>query len=444
MTDADFNKDSRSVLMKVDIYFDGRDRPPLTVTREDYLLSTSIAEESGADSEWPLGEVSANEMMIELYNEDGLFSPTDTAAAYHGKIKVGLLLIPSIIVEDEEIDEWLQLGEYFVTDWQASITGVTASVSATDTIQDFYEAEDLELPVVKDVDYKTFYEAIFSMYGKPINVSSYFTGQNIPWTYMENDNMDLLQQVTKSVFGVCIVDRDGVTSVKHISEFSSLRATITDDDQVISVDSKQSISKQYKGVKLDYSKTQLSENVSLLTLRKIEVEPGTQLHEKFKFSVSNMYQVTNIVVEAPDKAVSVTSYFASPNSITVTTFNSSPTKQEVTITLYGVALEHIQQTLGDDESVGNILNIKNNYIQETTRATAFKQIISAAVVQALPELSVAIIGNPLLKIGDKIRVVSERYKLDYTGIIKQHIIRYDGGLKGDLVLIHEDVFSGII
>lgn len=443
MSDADFNKDSRSVLMKVDIYFDGKDRSPLTVTRDDYLLDLSITEESGADSNWPIGEVSANEMMMELYNEDGLFSPTNTTSIYADKIDTGLLIVPSIIIEDDEVEEWLKLGEYYVTEWQASITGVTASITATDLIQDFYETEDLEIPVVKDVNYKAFYETIFSMYGKPIRVSEYFTNQVIPWTYMERDNMELLQQATKSVFGICIVDRDGVTSVKHVSEFNALRATITDDNQVISVDSLQSISKQYKGVKLDYSKPQITENAVLLTLRNITVKPGGQIHEKFRFSKGNMYLVTNIVVESEDAAVRVMSYQASPNTIIITTFNNFATEQDVTITVYGAALEHVQQTLEDEGVEGNILQISNNYIQTSERAKQFKQVLSNAVVQALPELTVPIAGNPLLKVGDKIRVISARYKLDYTGMIKQHIMRYDGGFTGELVLIHENIFSGI-
>lgn len=443
MTDADFNKDSRSVLMKIEIYFDGIDRSPLTVTKEDYLLDFNITEESGADGNWPLGEVSANEIMFDLYNDDGLFNPTNTDSIYHDKIDTGMLIIPHIKIDDEEV-AWLKLGEYFVTEWQASITGISAVVTATDIIQDFYDAEDLQIPIVKDVNYKTFYEAIFEMYGKPINVSPYFEHEIIPWTYMERDNIDLLQQATKAVFAICLVDRDGVTSVKHISEFQNLRATITDEDQVISADSLQSISKQYRGVKLDYSKPQITENAELLTLRNLEVKPGGQIHEKFTFSKDNMYQITNIVVEADEAAVQVRSYNATPKTITLVTTNNSPEIQEVNITIYGTVLEHIQQTLEDDESVGNILNITNNYIQTTERATLFKQILTAAVVQALPELTVPITGNPLLKIGDKIRVISEQYKLDYTGIIKQSTLRYDGGLSGELVLIHEDVFSGIM
>ena len=82
-TDEDFNAHSRCILLKLDIFFDGLQNEPLTVTRSDYLIDAELLEEAGAEDNNPLGAISANELAFSLYNDSGIFSPTNTESPYY-------------------------------------------------------------------------------------------------------------------------------------------------------------------------------------------------------------------------------------------------------------------------------------------------------------------------------------------------------------------------
>lgn len=265
---------------------------------------------------------------------------------------------------------------------------------------------------------------------------------------METTNAQFVQKVTIAANSIANVARDGIFTVKHISEYAALRAILTEDDQLVSADSMQSISKQFKGSSIYYSSPQLSANAKLLELKKIKVPPGMKQHEKLSFNVSNMYQITNIVVDGPQR-VSVQAYHATPNTIVLTTYNTSATEVEADIIVYGYHLEHIEVILKDEDVSGNILEIRNNYIQTETLGLAFKELLdkvvdSGGLTNRVPELTVQTRGNPLIQVGAKIRVVSNKYKLDYTGHVKRSILRYDeGGLSGTMVLINADLVGGV-
>lgn len=439
--DDDFNADSRAILMKAEIYFDGDNADPLTVTVDNYLISIEGLEESGMDSDWPLGDVSANELFIELYNTDGMFSPTNSTGPYFGKITTGIKVIPYFKPATTEVEDWEQLGEFFVTDWQAAITAFAAQITAHDDMHACLTADNLEIAIVKDITYKAFYESFFSMLNTNVAVSSYFENDTIPWIFRGYSNADLVQQITSSAFGICMGARTGGLEVNHISAAQTLRATLTDQNQVIDIASRQSITQQYKKVNLTYNKPQLKPDTQVLNLYGLEVPPGTTIHEKMRFSADNIYQLTNINVLSESVAISVTNYNATPYNIILTTFNGSDMKREADIKVYGTVLEKVDVLLGEEDTSGNTLILYNSYIQTADKAESYKQAVEAAIDSSVPELTVPIRGNLLLKVGDKVRIVSEFFKLDYVGIIKRSTYSYNGALTGELTLLDASIFG---
>ena len=87
--EADYNSQDRCIVWKLDIYFDGINKEPLSITRDNYLIDADLLEEASADSKDPFGSVSSNELSFSLYNENGMFSPTVATGEYYGKIKTG-------------------------------------------------------------------------------------------------------------------------------------------------------------------------------------------------------------------------------------------------------------------------------------------------------------------------------------------------------------------
>ena len=74
-----YDKHSRHILSKLELYFDGADNNPLVVDNSNYLIDYQIVEEASAETANPLGAVSANELTITLANFNNLFSPSNVA-----------------------------------------------------------------------------------------------------------------------------------------------------------------------------------------------------------------------------------------------------------------------------------------------------------------------------------------------------------------------------
>ena len=66
LVNADFDARERFILAKLEVYFDGLAHTPLTVNRDDYLVDFTLLEETGAESENPVGAISANELTFTL------------------------------------------------------------------------------------------------------------------------------------------------------------------------------------------------------------------------------------------------------------------------------------------------------------------------------------------------------------------------------------------
>ena len=86
-TDAMYNAESRYIHERFLIYFTS---VPLEVTKSNYLVSSSVLEESSKLSDSPFGTITSNELTLSLFNESGLFNPQNTSSPYYGQIKKGI------------------------------------------------------------------------------------------------------------------------------------------------------------------------------------------------------------------------------------------------------------------------------------------------------------------------------------------------------------------
>ena len=155
-----------------------------------------------------------------------------------------------------------------------------------------------------------------------------------------------------------------------------------------------------------------------------------------------MYHITQAVIEA-EARVNISNYSATPDDIVLTTISNFEKETEVKLNILGYALEHVEQKLQDEDVTGNVLEIKNNYIQTSDTAKLFKKSLEAIVANKVPVMDLTIVGNPLIKIGDKVRATSEMHKFDFTGIVKRSTLRYDGGLSGTMTLVNIAALGGM-
>ena len=63
------------------------------------------------------------------------------------------------------------------------------------------------------------------------------------------------------------------------------------------------------------------------------------------------------------------------------------------------------------------------------------------VTETLPILELTVKGNPRFQLGEKIRVTSSFYQIDFTGILIRQELNYDGGLSGTLTLLNASILE---
>ncbi|MEG1543069.1 MAG: hypothetical protein RR382_00900 [Tannerellaceae bacterium] len=439
-TDADFNKGSRLLSVKVEIYFDGADNTPFTAQKGDFLIDANWLEEGSADSSSLFGTISSNDISFRLLNKNGMFSPTNAASPYYGKMKQGVKIIPYIRPEyqTEEV-AWVQMGVFYITGWTCEITGTYADVVANDIWYNIFKQPVPNYPVVLNKTYKQFLTSILTLLGFTATISDELD-TNVPYCFLDGSIQQSLQDITAAGLAYVTSDKAGVPVIGALFGAKTTRATLTDGDQIVSVSAKQSITRSYDGVSLAYSIPQISAIQSLLEMSSLTVPTEGLTIENASFVTGPMWQVTTLHVFALSDDVSLTSYVATPWQMSFTLDNAGA-QVTASLSVFGTQVELTEITISDN--VTKSQSVSNKYIQDAAYAQKYKTALTAFVTSNTPVIVVTIKGNPLLAVGDKVVVQSVKYNLDFVGIIQRLSYDYVGSLSCEMTLLNATVLQGV-
>ena len=138
--DSPYMQDVREVEMKLHIYLD---EEPLVVDRENYLMNLELLEELSTSEDTPIGSITANELSVQLFNEEAIFDPGNNESPFYGKIATNVP-IEVYIRENFNSTDWLLLGTYYVSDWQTNTETMIVDITAYDEL---YHLLGRQLPV---------------------------------------------------------------------------------------------------------------------------------------------------------------------------------------------------------------------------------------------------------------------------------------------------------
>jgi len=436
-TNDDYNATSRNLLLKVEIYFDGLSNPPLVVTRSNYLMTCSGLEESGAEDANPLGAISANEVDITLFSQNGMFNPANTTSPYYGKMILDLPLKVFIKPNDDTVD-WDPLGVFYVTNWSAPSAGTTADITAADELQKLFRLPQPNIPVTRNQSFINFFEQIFTALGFTAEVSDLLI-EELNFTYANDKPRVLLQELVRAAVAYCTTDKNGKIVVKPFLGNGAIVATITDSDQINDIKLTQSVLKTYDGVQLIYHTHQLSEQQTVVDLKGVPVGAGTKVLDTVSFSKTPLLTVTGIKTTAKPNMLKINQYEATTKDIVLTVQNDGA-QMDCDINVRGIVVETVATVLA--EMCNNPLKLESLFIQNAAYATKYQELMKKFVNNPLPTIELTVRGNPLLSIGDKVYVDSKKYKLKYTGIVQRHTYEYSGGLTSKLTLLNALILEG--
>lgn len=434
-TALDYNAHHRALEFCVDLYFAGA--TPLRCLSSNYLVSLELTEEVAATSNTPVGTPSANEVSFELYNSGGLFNPLNKKGTYYNKIKVGskvVVFCRLIDIEGAEEYEWDPLGVFYISDWQTDITGTSASVVAYDAMYNLLTDTLTKLPITPDQTYKSLWEDFFTANNLAVAVGDGFL-EKLSYGYVTDTNNTFLQDFTLGGFAFCFCDHTGNPTVRVIAPSTTVHE-LTDNDQIFSIKSDQSIISEYDGVNLIYNKTQLSEVQEILSVKEQQLQGGTNTFHNQNFTNTPVFAVIYTSITSENQ-IHLTTFEANAHSVTYTI---TGTDGQFDVSFYGNTIEKVEMSL---EDLGeNLLSVNSAYIQNEARANSIKTSIRKYILLSVPYIELEIRGNPKYNIGDTVHIVSTYYDLDFTGILLRQKYTYDGGLSSTITVLNADVVGG--
>lgn len=418
-TDAMYNSDSRYLHKMYRIHFSTNNI--LEVVKSNYLISSSILEETSKISEKPFGDITSNELELSLLNEDGMFNPKNTEGPYYGLIRGGIKI--EAFIRPDEVDEWDPAGVFYVTDWSTSSSGMTAEVVANDQLYFVLNAPVPAIRIERNIKLSDFLAQYFSMFNTEVSVDA-SVNLTLPYAFTSGygSNRELLMDLMIAAIADCYCLHDGSIAVRRRIASREVRAVLTDDDQIISVAIKQSISTDYDCASVTCNTMQESIEQEILSISSLPVVPGITTTELTKFSVDKVLCVKSI--KARGASARPVSFEATTDSITISLQSTAEENTEVSVV--GTTLDVVSSVVSTEGITA--VSLDSSFVQTLDNANEVLSYADWYVNESLSNLEITLRGNPKIELGSKVRVVSNKYKLDYVGTLVKAHYNYNGGL----------------
>ena len=408
---------SRQVYMRVTIQFP----TPLVATKDDYLVDVYWTEETGSPSHYPYGSVTADRASITLYSPKGLFDPNNRASKYFGSIKRGLEI--SIEIKTHSTD-WLNLGTFYVQDWSYGSASGTASIDVVDKIQDKLKDSEPIPNILLDVGLKDACESLGIIAEDLVTFKSFSTDKS--WS----ETVDLICEATRCF---CTTDRqDNIVMRKPIL---SAPYNIDDDTLLISIKNKSNLPTPSGDIVIEYGVPQVERNVPVLQLTNEEIIEGTNELGTFQTSVKHVlhYSVGN-VSNVPSAKIS---YSGTANNVNLVVESFSEGLADITIR--ADVINYVIKQLGNTANNNNNTVYSNYLVQDEISARYLQDMYSAFVNLEAPVLEIDTRGDPNLRVGDTVKLSSNKYNTNFEGIVIRHEYKYTGSLTCTTTLLHKEV-----
>ena len=435
--ELDYNKNDRIIQWKAEIYFDGKNKDPLIVSHENYLIDADLLEETSSDSSSPFGNVSSNEFSMTLLNENGMFNPTKKDSSYYGKIKKGIPIHAFCRPSDKSYVTWDDLGWFYVTDWTATITGINADITANDRLYNIFDMPMPKLPVIANITFAQAYQGFFEALNEEAKIDSALT-ETLKYYYNTRENKEFLSEISAGAQAYVYCDRDGIPKVQYFRNKQEIAHTLTDSDQIISISSKQSAILTYDGAEVIMNMPQESDINILLSVKGLELPVGKYIGEVTKFSKNPAYKITAALLTGDGDAY--ISYVAA-TCLDLIYEIQNDTNKDVTnsLEILGTFIDVVSTKFTDKGD--NLLSIDNDYIQTKEYAQKVRNFLAAYVSNKVPVLELTIRGNVKYKLGEKLHIISDRYAVDFTGVLIRQNFHYDGGMSCTIKLLNSAILE---
>lgn len=426
--DAFYNADTRNIAVEVILYDNAN--APTVLTRDGVLIDFDLLEEASADSKNVFGAISANEISFSIYNEDNKYSPQG------GRVRRGVLVKPRIKAEGAD---WTDLGEFYISSANTSIDGAVVHVTAFDRLETIFSTELRNPEALSDVTYESMYARTLDKLGVPHKISNKLD-EVIKHGYISSEVASTLQDLTVGAMAICNVNRQGEVEVQPIYGSRTLRATLTDNDQIISIPTSISNVRSFDSASLTYYNAQLTDQEELVRVKDFDIPPGLFASNEIQFAKTPVAQLNGIGIRS-NVRLTLESYSVSAHAFKIQVLNETGNKLPVDLVAYGRYVDFIPTLRASDGK--EQYKVDCRFIQNEAYATRVYNLMERYANSHMPYLDIDIRGNPNLLIGDKIRVQSDRFGIDFEGIVYRAKYQYNGSLKCSMTLLDSSILEEV-
>lgn len=444
--DSDYNSDMYGIELRLTLHFTAGS---LVITPDNYLIDADWIDEDGASSSGPIGNITSGELAFSLYNVDNLFTPNNETGPYFSELKKGLKVTVEIrlVSYSEEFEFlWDPVGIYYVSEWNATITSMTVDVIANDRLQTIFDATFKEIDVKVNYSYYKYLDALFLAQGYPAVVDASLTDKMV-YAHCAGDSQKVFSKILVAAMATCVCEND-VIKVASLVKSRELRATLYDYDQLVKVALKQQINMTHEDTAVIYNIPVLSDVEEILYRRDLVFKPGTHEEKNVAFSHLPLFKLHSVRTKCGGPFLHMERYSSTSTKLTYEITNREELDIEGDLSAYGVYIKRVEKTLetevpqGEEQTTRKVLTIDNDLIQSDDYAAKYRLFLDRFVNAKVPIVELQLKGNPLLRLGDKIKIVSAVWDVEYTGIIRKLRYTYNGNIHCDCTLFDASILEG--
>ena len=442
-----FNNDVRCIDVQLKIYFD---EEPLIVDKENYLISFDLLEELSSDGSTPFGSISSNELDFSLFNSDDMFTPTNEEGPYYGKIETNTKV--EILVREELSDtDWIQLGTFYVYDWECNQSNSCVSVTCNDKMQQLMKLPMPIYMVKQNISVGQFLSELFEKVGlktDEYNIDVNLSKQMLKYAYPLYGNLGLtLADIAMTQLCYIYVDRNEILQVKSIKTINNSVTTFSDDNQILECKVKQTLLQEHSTVIVTYCNKSITDNVQMIELNEQNVNPGENEFSNIIIEKGPMFLPAHCLCEgSQDAYVSAISY--TPWDISLNINNTHNKEQEIKIYIYGSVINtdakaYITGTIENlVYRMGELpLEINGEYLDSEEHAKMVRDIMVKYISNPTPIIEMHTRGNPGVTVGDVISIENTTNKIQKDVIVLRQEFKFNDGMECTMLCLDKAIVT---
>ena len=200
-----------------------------TYLTDDIFLVNLLEEREISQGSLPIGNISANEIDIRLYNKDRKFDAGNVNSSLYQLVKTNRRIKAWLGVEIDGSIEYVPLGTFWSGDWDVPEQELYAGTSGRDRLELLRQSTYSNSQVLQNVSLYDLAIDILEDYG--LDSTEYFVDtelQNkiVPWAYFKSkSHRAALKDVAEAGIGQVYADRDGVVRLEGPSYIQNSTTT---------------------------------------------------------------------------------------------------------------------------------------------------------------------------------------------------------------------------